>query len=86
MLKISDFGLAREDHVYIKTTDGKLPLRWSHVSVCANAYICTCACGMCIHVCIIMYVCMQCVGSWSVIRILSPDINSQKKAQYAGHM
>ena len=33
-----------------------------------------------------MYVCMQCVGSWSVIRILSPDINSQKKAQYAEQM
>ena len=26
-LKISDFGLTRED-VYIKTTSGKLPLRW----------------------------------------------------------
>ena len=27
-LKISDFGLTRENDVYIKTTDGKLPLRW----------------------------------------------------------
>ena len=28
VLKISDFGLSREEDVYIKTTDGKLPLRW----------------------------------------------------------
>ena len=28
VLKISDFGLARENDIYIKTTDGKLPLRW----------------------------------------------------------
>ena len=27
-LKISDFGLAREDECYVKTTEGKLPLRW----------------------------------------------------------
>ena len=27
-LKISDFGLTRENDVYIKTTNGKLPLRW----------------------------------------------------------
>ena len=27
-LKISDFGLARENEIYVKTTDGKLPLRW----------------------------------------------------------
>ena len=52
----TQFGLAREDHVYIKTTDGKLPLRWSHMSVCVNAYVCTSVCGVCIHVCIIMYV------------------------------
>ena len=28
VLKISDFGLARENDIYVKTTDGKLPLRW----------------------------------------------------------
>jgi proto-oncogene tyrosine-protein kinase Ret len=28
MLKICDFGLARENDLYIKTTAGKLPLRW----------------------------------------------------------
>ena len=28
VLKISDFGLARDEDIYIKTTDGKLPLRW----------------------------------------------------------
>ena len=28
VLKISDFGLARENDIYIKTTDGKLPLCW----------------------------------------------------------
>jgi serine/threonine protein kinase len=27
-LKISDFGLARENDIYIKTTDGRLPVRW----------------------------------------------------------
>ena len=27
-VKISDFGLSRENGVYIKTTTGKLPLRW----------------------------------------------------------
>lgn len=27
-LKVSDFGLAREDDCYVKTTEGKLPLRW----------------------------------------------------------
>ena len=26
--KISDFGMARNEDIYIKTTDGKLPLRW----------------------------------------------------------
>ena len=31
VLKISDFGLARENDIYIKTTDGKLPLRWMAV-------------------------------------------------------
>ena len=57
---------------------------FDHMSVCANAYVHVRV--VCVHVCIIMYVCMQCVRSWSVIRILSPDINSQKKAQYAGQM
>ena len=28
VLKISDFGMARENDIYVKTTDGKLPLRW----------------------------------------------------------
>jgi serine/threonine protein kinase len=28
VLKISDFGMARDEDIYIKTTDGKLPLRW----------------------------------------------------------
>ena len=28
LVKVSDFGLARENDIYIKTTDGKLPLRW----------------------------------------------------------
>ena len=28
VLKISDFGLARTDELYVKNTDGKLPLRW----------------------------------------------------------
>ena len=27
-LKISDFGLSRENGIYVMTTDGKLPLRW----------------------------------------------------------
>ena len=27
-VKISDFGLARENYFYIKTTDGRLPVRW----------------------------------------------------------
>ena len=27
-LKVSDFGLARENECYVKTTEGKLPLRW----------------------------------------------------------
>ena len=30
-LKISDFGMARDEDIYIKTTDGKLPLRWMAV-------------------------------------------------------
>ena len=28
VLKISDFGMARENDIYVNTTDGKLPLRW----------------------------------------------------------
>ena len=28
LIKISDFGMARDEDIYIKTTDGKLPLRW----------------------------------------------------------
>ena len=28
VLKISDFGMARENDIYVRTTDGKLPLRW----------------------------------------------------------
>ena len=31
VLKISDFGMARDEDIYIKTTDGKLPLRWMAV-------------------------------------------------------
>lgn len=31
VLKISDFGLARADELYVKNTDGKLPLRWMAV-------------------------------------------------------
>lgn len=27
-LKVSDFGLAREGELYVKTTAGRLPLRW----------------------------------------------------------
>ena len=31
VLKISDFGMARKEDIYIKTTDEKLPLRWMAV-------------------------------------------------------
>ena len=31
VLKISNFGMARDEDIYIKTTDGKLPLRWMAV-------------------------------------------------------
>ena len=28
VLKISDFGMARDEDIYVKTMNGKLPLRW----------------------------------------------------------
>ena len=31
LMKISDFGMARDEDIYIKTTDGKLPLHWMAV-------------------------------------------------------
>ena len=52
VLKISDFGLAREDHVYIKTTDGKLPLRWSHTCLCVKMRTYVHVRVVCVYMCV----------------------------------